>query len=226
MEEIRTVRPGVPGKSVIGEHGEVLFPPKEWALLPPGDAGLTRKVKLMGPYWLVQSKRGRRTFSGGVWTLATNIESAKAEIEAKRGTVEYQKKQESAKKRRDKKEGEYREDFFGAILAYLRFAERYEEEAKIIAQLVTEHATPVGSGTVARTTRIPVEKRAEAAVIAWMRHKTTAYDTMHIARIKGERRSVRQKLATESVKILRHYRFGKPVESSCPLRKALDKVGS
>ena len=28
---------------------------------------------------------------------------------------------------------------------------------------VTDHATPVGSGTVARTKRIPVEQRAEAA---------------------------------------------------------------
>lgn len=40
-------------------------------------------------------------------------------------------------------------------------------------RVVTHHATPVGSGTVARTKRIPVEYRAEAAVIAWMRHQTT-----------------------------------------------------
>lgn len=223
MEETKTVRPGLPGKSVIDEHGKVLFPPEGWALLPPGDAGLTRKVKSMGPYWLVQSKRGRRTFSGGVWTLASNIDTAKAEIEAKRDTVEYKKKQEAAKQRRDKKEGEYREDFFDAILAYLRFAPRYDHEAQVIARLVTVHATPVGSGTVARTTRIPVEKRAEAAVIAWMRHKTTAYDTMSIARIKGERRSVRQKLAADSMTILKKYRKGDTVEKSCPLLKAIEK---
>jgi len=40
------------------------------------------------------------------------------------------------------------------------------------------HATPVGSGTVARTKRIPVEQRAEAAVIARMRHQTTGHDSM------------------------------------------------
>jgi hypothetical protein len=51
---------------------------------------------------------------------------------------------------------------------------------------VTDHATPVGSGTVARTKRIPVEQRAEAAVIAWMRHQTTGYDGMVIPRIKGK----------------------------------------
>jgi hypothetical protein len=56
---------------------------------------------------------------------------------------------------------------------------------RVLAQAVTDHATPVGSGTVARTKRIPVEQRAEAAVIAWMRHQTTGYDGMVIPRVKG-----------------------------------------
>ena len=38
----------------------------------------------------------------------------------------------------------------------------------------------------------PCQERAEAAVIAWMRHQTTAYETMKIARIKGGRRQVRR----------------------------------
>jgi tryptophan-rich sensory protein len=49
-----------------------------------------------------------------------------------------------------------------------------------LADAVTQHATPVGSGTVARTECIPTHERAEAAVIAWMRHHTTAYDEMAI----------------------------------------------
>ena len=32
---------------------------------------------------------------------------------------------------------------------------------------------------------IPIEQRAEAAVIAWLRHQTTAYDHMTIERVKG-----------------------------------------
>ena len=32
-----------------------------------------------------------------------------------------------------------------------------------MARAVTQHATPIGSSTVARTKRIPVEQRAEAA---------------------------------------------------------------
>ena len=37
--------------------------------------------------------------------------------------------------------------------------------------------------------------KAEAAVIAWMRHQTTGYDGMVIPRIKGKRREVRRMLA-------------------------------
>jgi len=86
---------------------------------------------------------------------------------------------------------------------------------------VTAHATPVGSGTVARTSRIPVARRAEAAVIAWMRHQTTAYDVMSIARIKGKRREIRGQLAAQSVSLMQAYRQGWDIAESCPLKKAL-----
>ena len=87
---------------------------------------------------------------------------------------------------------------------------------------MTEHATPVGSGTVARTQRIPVERRAESAVIAWLRHETTAYDNMKIARVKGKRREVRRLLAERSRRLLKRYRAGDDVDPlECPLRQAL-----
>src|SRR5208337_3336921 len=86
---------------------------------------------------------------------------------------------------------------------------------------VTDHATPVGRGTVARTKRIPVEQRAEAAVIAWMRHQTTGYDGMVIPRVKGKRREVRRMLARRSHELLEGYRRGAPVPEGCPLTKAL-----
>jgi len=89
---------------------------------------------------------------------------------------------------------------------------------------VTTHATPVGSGTVARTQRIPIEQRAESAVIAWMRHQTTAYDHMKIERVKGKRREVRRLLAEQSRRLLQAYRAGTVVDAaSCPLQKALSQ---
>ena len=64
--------------------------------------------------------------------------------------------------------------------------------------------------------------RAEAAVIAWMRHQTTAYDRMSIARIKGERREVRRRLAERSRQLLAQYRSGgEPDTLRCPLARAL-----
>jgi hypothetical protein len=91
------------------------------------------------------------------------------------------------------------------------------------AMKLADHATPVGSGTVARTKRIPVEQRAEAAVIAWLRHQTTAYDSMKIPRIKGKRREVRRMLAQRSQELLDLYRKGEAVGNDCPLKETLDK---
>jgi hypothetical protein len=96
--------------------------------------------------------------------------------------------------------------------------------AQRLANALAAHATPVGSGTVARTKRIPIERRAEAAVIAWMRHQTTGYDSMKIPRVKGQRREVRRMLAERSRELLRGYRRGEPVGVSCPIDRALSLV--
>lgn len=46
---------------------------------------------------------------------------------------------------------------------FLGFHERHATLANSLATAVTNHATPVGSGTVARTQRIPIERRGEPA---------------------------------------------------------------
>ena len=56
---------------------------------------------------------------------------------------------------------------------------------------------------------------------AWMRHKTTGYESMAIPRIKGKRREVRRMLARRSHELLEGYRRGEPVPKGCPLQKAL-----
>ena len=96
-------------------------------------------------------------------------------------------------------------------MKFLAFHPAHADLADKLARAVADHATPVGSGTVARTKRIPVEQRAEAAVIAWMRHQTTAYDSMAIPRIKGKRREVRRMLAQRSKELLGRYRRGEAV---------------
>jgi hypothetical protein len=217
----KTFTPGPTPNTVRAADGTILTAPEGWALLPPGDAALTRRVKEAGDHWMVQEKKGRKVFSRGVWAPAATIDCIRAELAADRATDRYTKRKEADAQRRDKAQAEYVEDFFGAVVAFLALHPDHAELAGRLASAVTDHATPVGSGTVARTRRIPVEQRAEAAVIAWMRHQTTGYDGMVIPRLKGKRREVRRMLARRSQELLSRYRSGEPVLEGCPLRKAL-----
>ena len=203
-------------------NGEYVTVPDSWAFVPSGDPGLTRRLKATGECWIVVYKRKNRIESKGLWTDSSRIEQIKSELEEERSSPEYLKKLEAARRARIARQDAYVEEFRQAVVNFLNFAPCYEEMAWDIADAVTDQSVPVGSGTVARTERIPVEKRAEAAVIAWMRHQTTAYDHMQIARIRGERRNVRRELAAQSRKLLEKYRNGEPVDAgTCPLAKAL-----
>ena len=217
--------PGPSPNSLRSSDGNVVTVPGGWQLLPPGDAGLTRRVKAAGDHWVVKEKVGRRTYSRGIWAASATIDRIRSELEAERSTEGYAKKQDAAARRREKVQAEYVEDFLGAVETFLGFHRSYADLADRLARAVTEHATPVGSGTVARTERIPVEQRAEAAVIAWMRHRTTGYDGMAIPRVKGQRREVRRMLARRSQELLGRYRSGEPVGQECPLRRALAVEG-
>lgn len=213
--------PGPTASTVRAADGRVLTPPEGWLLLPPGDAALTRRVKAAGEHWVVQEKKGRKIFSRGIWAPAATIARIRAELEAERSTAGYARRRQADVRRRDRVQAEYVEDFFAAVLSFLAFHTNHAALAERLARAVTQHATPVGSGTVARTQRIPVERRAEAAVIAWMRHQTTGYDGMAIPRVKGKRREVRRMLAQRSQQLLSHYRRAEPVPPGCPLQEAL-----
>jgi len=213
--------PGPSERTVRDASGKVIDVPAGWELLPPGDAMITRRVKAAGDHWMVTQRRGRRLFSQGIWADGKTIAKVRAGVEAERSTEVYTKKRESETKRREIAQEQYVEDFTGAVLAFLNFHSRYSELGAAMAKAISDHATPVGSGTVARTKRIPVEQRAEAAVIAWMRHQTTGYDSMVIARVKGKRREVRRILAARSKELLAKYRAGLQSSDDCPLMKAV-----
>src|SRR5207249_11590980 len=144
----------------------------------------------------------RKVFSRGIWTSAATIERIRTELEAERSTEGFAKKKQAEARRREKAQAAYVENFLGAVVTFLAFHENHADLTDRLARAVTDHATPVGSGTVARTQRIPVEQRAEAAVIAWMRHQTTGYDSLVIPRVKGKRREVRQMLAQRSKELM------------------------
>lgn len=205
-----------------GPDGTLLELPADWSLLPPGDPALTRRVKAAGLCWSLSERRGRKVFSQGLLAPTARIERLKRELEVERANPAYQKKLDAGRERRRAEEADYARDFAGEVRGFLAFSKTFEAEEKALARRVADHATPVGSGTVARTERIPIEERAEAAVIAWLRHQTTTYDDMTIPRVKGLRREVRRMLADRSRKVLAAHRVaaGHPA-TGCALCTAL-----
>jgi hypothetical protein len=216
------VAPGRKTGTVLSQSGDTMIVPAGWVLLPPGDAALTRRVKKAGPSWLVREKKGRKLFSRGLWAPTETIESIRAELAAERADPKYARKLEAGRKRREQSQALYAEDFQHAVYRFLAFAEAHDALAHQLAKAIADHAVPVGSGTVARTQRIPIERRAEAATIAWLRHATTGYDGMRIERVKGRRREVRRMLAEHSRLLLSRYRRGEDIPvARCLLRKGL-----
>lgn len=223
MHQIRLMRPGSDGQ-IINEYGLPEKPPHDWGFLPAGDAAVTRKVTALGDCWRIQIKKGRRLQSLGIWAPKDNIIRAKQEVKNMRSTPDYAKKRARAAKSRDQKQAAYTAEFEQAVINFLNFHPVYKAFETQMAKLITAHAIPIGSGTVARTQMIPLSERASRAVTAWMRHQTTEYDRMKIARVKGERRAVRRKLAERSSGLLKAYRKGEPIAPECPLQKALKRT--
>ena len=222
MHEALTLAPTNDPRRFRAPDGTFLTPPPDWDMLPPGDAGLTRRVKALGPSWTVIELRGRKRFSRGVWAPTVNIATARREVETERADPAYARRRESDARRRETTQAAYVAEFTAEVLAFLAFAPTFAEAARKLAAAVAAHATPVGSGTVARTKRIGVDRRAEAAVIAWMRHQTTAYDNLKIARVKGKRREVRRELAQVSRQMLDAHRVDRPhAVAGCALCRAL-----
>ena len=217
------VRPSKNSREVITADGRVLKVPDEWDLLLPGDAALSRRIKKDGPTWTMFEMKGRKKFSRGIWAPADRIDALEAELKNEREDPSYQKKLDAGRARRAKEQVAYAAEFEAAVFEFLAFESEHLELALKLSKAIADHAVPVGSGTVARTQRIPIERRAEAAVIAWMRHQTTAYDHMTIPREKGARREVRRMLAGRSRELLERYRRGHGGDSRavCPLRRAL-----
>ena len=126
--------PGPKPRTVRADDGSVHSVPEGWALLEPGDATLTRRVKAAGPSWTVQEKQGRRTFSRGVWAPEETIRRLAAEWEAERSTEAYAKKREAGLRRRERLQETYVEDFHGAVVEFLKFHPAHAPMADRMAQ--------------------------------------------------------------------------------------------
>ena len=218
--------PGPTPTTVRDAQGAVHSVPTGWRHLPPGDAALTRRVKEAGPTWQVQERRGRKIFSRGLWAPTSTITRIEAELAAERATPQYARKRAADSRRRAITQAAYVLEFRRAVEQFLDFHPQFLDLASQLAQAVTDHATPVGSAAVARTERIPVERRAEAAVICRLRHHTPAYDSLKIPGGKRERGAVRQHLPHSSRHLVDQYRRRAAPGENCPLRAALASSSS
>src|SRR5207247_517127 len=123
-EQTRIVSPGPDERTVRTSGGELLRPPDDWVLLPPGDAALTRRVKAAGPTWTVQEKRGRKTFSRGVWAPGAVVEAVRQGLAAERSDPAHARKKEADARRRQRTQAAYVETFRQTVLTFLTFHPR------------------------------------------------------------------------------------------------------
>jgi hypothetical protein len=147
----REVRPGPGPRQVINEKFTVETVPDDWSLLPPGDAAMSRRIKQDGPSLTVIEVKGRKRFSRGIWAPTHRIEAMRAELERERQDPAHAKKLEAGRRRRAAAQENYELDFRDAVIRFLNFHPQHAHVAHTLANLISEHATPVGSGTVART---------------------------------------------------------------------------
>jgi hypothetical protein len=209
-------------RSLKDKTGKIYSVPTGWKNLPAGDASVTRKVKSLGPTWTVQEKIGRKVFSHGVWAAKEQIEEARTLVETQRADPKHQKKLAQIKVRREEKETVFGEDFQQKIIQFLNFDQKHHLLVAQLSKLIKEHAVPVGSGTVARSSSVTLDDKAALAVMAWMRHQTSAYDSTSVPRVKGARRELKRQIAQRSERILAKYRSADDVDFKvCPLYKAL-----
>lgn len=157
------------------DHGDVEVP-TGWALLPSGDAFVTRTVKATGVYWLAWQPRSRsRRHRRLIGLLAPEPTITAAEQAAAATAAARARRREQGARTRERQEVRYRSQLERAVVAYLAFAPEHEELAHGIAAAAATRAAEVGSGRVGRTRLRPLEERAELAVRAEIRHSHTAY---------------------------------------------------
>ena len=155
------------------QYGSIEIP-EGWEALPPGDAFVTRQVKLMGPHWVAKKPAKGYTRTLGIWAPKENIEAAQKLAEETR--VQREGKRAISRAQRERQEAKYRERFAEAVYEYLGFAPNHEKLARDIASGVAEHATQVGSERVGRTRKLPLEEKAMLAARSYIRHNYTKYE--------------------------------------------------
>jgi hypothetical protein len=210
------VKPGPQPGTVVGPDGRHLEIPLDWTMLPSGDAGLTKRVKSMGPTWSVVDGRERP----GLWAPATQIMRAREALEALRSDPRYQKRLAAEKARRELKQVHWQQNFRTAILDYLYFDPCYTHVAKQLADTVKAWVDEDEERTPSR--RRSLEAQAETALLAWLAERTTHWEAPDEERTEAQKK---RDLLARCNALLDVYRDGDLPDEDCPFAAALGLSG-
>ena len=151
------------------ERGNLSLP-VGWVFDPPGDVFVTREVK-KGTYRVLLKRRKGYTATLGVFCPEANLAGAEKRWDE---TAEYRAWQRAiGQSLRERAEERYRAELEEAIIDLLGFRLQHAAMAREIARGAVAQATPVGSGRVGRTRRLPLSQRAEFAARTFICHRHT-----------------------------------------------------
>ncbi|MDC1106865.1 DUF2293 domain-containing protein [Prolixibacteraceae bacterium] len=209
---------------LIDRNGKEVIIPRKWSFFPAGDAGVTRAITKQKNYIRVKELRGRRAISKGIWAPEELIQEAKQRMTKVRSSDIYRKQKLQREMRRDQIQEAFIESLEHAIRDRLSFHNCYKELEESLAKAIVDHSSPIGSGTVSRSSRLSIETKAEKAINGWVRHHLTPYEQLKIARTKGARRLARKMMIDKGNEVLVVYRKGQECPNPCPIHKSLNSL--
>lgn len=197
------------GRSSLWSLGATVTIPEGYDYLPAGDGPRTRAVvkaarQQGSPVYAVMEKKSKNGYSRqvGVWVPAALLElPVKRTPAAKLAELRVKKEEREVAK------------FAARILA--EFPGCPAEEAEEIAQ----HACVTGSGRVGRSRT--ADDPVRAAVVAYVRHTHTAYDTLLFD--GTEREDARDMVRDDITAVLREWEV--PAASNDPVPVAGERTG-
>ncbi len=163
--------PGPTPNSVRTTANEVLAVPLGVGAARAGDA-LDAARQSGGRAFGLSKKRRAAGSSPRCLAPVAVIERLRTELASETRHWQFAKRQASAAARRETAHAEYVEDFTDAVRTCLAFHPRHAELAERLASRGRRARDTSGQrAPLPGRKRIPIEQRAEAALIAWLRHQ-------------------------------------------------------
>jgi hypothetical protein len=188
------------GTQRLWSFGTAVDIPADYEEIPPGAAGLTRKVKQRSGtvYLRMRKSRGGWNRVVGILAPCSVVEAVRAEQAA---TAEDRAKRRAASANaRARREARLRQAAVADLLKI--FPGMPGRHAEAIAARTFE----VGSGRVGRTSAVDWTEKLRLGTVAWVRHRLTGYD--ELLADGRDREAARQQVGPEIARVLNEWKSG------------------